>query len=71
MRVSPFFLDFSVLVDVCSVKWHIVTLQEAAEYVDHAILHERFYVTHFAGGAVLFNKDTFYSKRRCQVHLPP
>ena len=23
-------------------KWHIVTLQEASDYVDHAILHERF-----------------------------
>ena len=51
-------------------KWHLITLQEASDYVDHAILHERFHVTHFAGCAVLFNKDTFYT-RRCQVHLPP
>ena len=42
-------------------KWHLITLQEASDYVDHAILHERFYVTHFAGCAILFNKDTFYS----------
>ena len=41
-------------------KWHLITLQEASEYVDHAILHERFYVTHFAGCAVLFNHHTFY-----------
>ena len=41
-------------------KWHLVTLQEASDYVNHAILHERFYVTHFAGCAVLFNQDTFY-----------
>ena len=41
-------------------KWHLITLQEASDYVDHAILQERFYVTHFAGCAVLFNKDTFY-----------
>ena len=40
--------------------WHIVTLQEASEYVEHEILHERFHVTHFAGCAILFNKDTFY-----------
>ena len=30
-------------------KWHIVTLQEASDYVDHDILQERFHVTHFAG----------------------
>ena len=41
-------------------KWHIVFLQEASEYVEHEILHERFHVTHFAGCAVLFNKDTLY-----------
>ena len=39
-------------------KWHLITLQEASDYVDHAILHERPYVTHFAGCAVLFNNDT-------------
>ena len=41
-------------------KWHLISLQEASDYVIHAILHERFNVTHFAGRAVLFNKDTFY-----------
>ena len=41
-------------------KWHIVTLQEASDYVDHDILQERFHVTHYAGCAILFNKDTFY-----------
>ena len=41
-------------------KWHLVTQQEASDYVEHEILHERFHVTHFAGCAVLFNKDTFY-----------
>ena len=41
-------------------KWHIITLQEASEYVDHDILPGRFHVTHFAGRAVLFNKDTFF-----------
>ena len=30
------------------------------DYVEHEILHERFHVTHFAGCAVLFNKDTLY-----------
>ena len=41
-------------------KWHILTLQEASDYVDHDIPRERFHVTHFAGCAILFNKDTFY-----------
>ena len=40
-------------------KWHIVTLQEASDYVEHDILQERFHVTHFAGCAIFFNKDTF------------
>ena len=34
--------------------------KKASDYVEHGILHERFHVTHFAGCAVLFNKDTFY-----------
>ena len=38
-----------------------VTLQEASEYVDHDILTSRFHVTHYAGCAILYNKDTFYS----------
>ena len=40
--------------------WHIITLQEASEYVDHELLTNRFHVTHYAGCAVLFNKDTFH-----------
>ena len=43
-----------------AVKWHIITLQEASEYVDHDIIPGRFHVTHYAGRAVLFNKDTFF-----------
>ena len=42
------------------VKWHIITLQEASDYVERTTLQERFHVTHFAVCAVLFNKDTFY-----------
>ena len=33
---------------------------KASDHVDHDILHERFHVTHFAGCAILFNKDTIY-----------
>ena len=33
-------------------KWHIVTVQEASDYVDHDILQERFHVTHHAGCAI-------------------
>ena len=42
-------------------RWHVITLQEASEYVDHDILTGRFHVTHCAGCAILFNKDTFYT----------
>ena len=41
-------------------KWHCMTLQEVSDYVEYEIFHERFHVTHFAGCAILFNKDTFY-----------
>ena len=27
-------------------KWHLITLQEASDYVEHEILHERFHVIH-------------------------
>ena len=42
-------------------RWHVITLQEASEHVDHDILTGRFHVTHNAGRAILFNKDTFYT----------
>ena len=41
-------------------RWHVITLQEASEYVDHDILTSGFHVTHYAGCAIFFNKDTFY-----------
>ena len=41
-------------------KWHIITLQEAIEYLDHEYLTNQFYVTHYGGCAILFNKDTFH-----------
>ena len=41
-------------------KWHIITLQEAIEYVDHELITNRFHVTHYGGCAVLFNKDAFF-----------
>ena len=42
-------------------KWHIITLQEATEYLEHDFLTNRFHVTHHGGCSVLFNKDTFFS----------
>ena len=42
-------------------KWHVITPQEASEYVDHDILTSRFHVTRYGGCANLYNKDTFYS----------
>ena len=47
-----------------------VRLLVASDYVDHELLTNRFHVTHYAGCAVLFNKDTFYPNVRGQVHLP-
>ena len=41
-------------------KWHVITLQEASEYVDHDILTHRFHVTRHGGCAILFDKDTFH-----------
>ena len=41
-------------------KWHIITLLEASDYVEHDILQERLHVTHYVGYAILFNKDTIY-----------
>ena len=34
-------------------KWHIITLQEAIEYVDHELLTNRFHVTHYGGCSAL------------------
>ena len=42
-------------------RWHIITSQEASEYVDHELLTNRFHVTRYAGCAILFNTDTFYA----------
>ena len=42
-------------------KRHVITLQEAIEYVDHELLTNRLHETHYGGCAVLFNKDTFYT----------
>ena len=41
-------------------KWHVISLQEASEYVDHDILTHRFHVTPYGGCAILYNNDTFY-----------
>ena len=42
-------------------RWHVITLQEASEYVNNDTLTGRFHVTHYAGCAILFNEETFYS----------
>ena len=44
-----------------AVKWHIITLQEAIEYLDQEFLTNRFHVTQYGGCAILLNKDTFFS----------
>ena len=41
-------------------KWHIIEVQEAIEYLQHDSLTNHFHISHHAGCAVLFNKDTFY-----------
>ena len=47
--------------DTLRGKWHIITLQETIEYLEHDFLTSRFHETHYGGCAVLFNKDTFFS----------
>ena len=42
-----------------TAKWHVITLQEGSEYLQHECITCRFHVSHFAGWAILFNKDTF------------
>ena len=42
-------------------KWHIITLQEAIEYLDHEYLTNDFSVAHHGGCAIVFNMDTFLS----------
>ena len=37
-----------------------MTLHEAIEYLEHEYFTNRFYVTHYGGCAILFNKDTFH-----------
>ena len=52
-------------------KWHIITLQEATEHIDHSALMERFRICHYVGRAVFFNKDTFYSEIEANsIYLP-
>ena len=47
--------------NIFAVKWHIIALQDAIEYLEHEFLMNRFHVTHCGGCAILFNKDTFLS----------
>ena len=42
-------------------KWHIITLQQAIEYLEHDVLTNRFHVTHYGDCQVLFDQDTFVS----------
>ena len=54
-----------------AVKWHIIILQEAIEYLGHEILTNRFHVTHYGGCAILCNKDTFFSDIKVtSIYLP-
>ena len=51
-------------------KLHIITSQEAIEYLEHDFLTNRFHVTHYGGCAILFNKDTFFSDNKVSsTHL--
>ena len=45
-------------------KWHIIAPEEAVEYLQHEYLTTHFYISHFAGCGILFNKDTFHSDLR-------
>ena len=41
-------------------KWNVSALQEAIEYLQHVSLTNHFYITYYAGCAVVFDKDTFH-----------
>ena len=43
-------------------KWHVITFEEAIDYVGHDLLTIRFHVTRYSGCAILFNKDTVHTK---------
>ena len=42
-------------------RWHIITLQEAIEHLEHEFPTNRFHLTHYGGCAISFNKYTFFS----------
>ena len=46
---------------MCQETCHANALQEAIDYLQHECLTNHFYITHVAGCAVMFNKDTFQS----------
>ena len=58
-------------------KWHLITLQEASDYVEHEILHERSHVIHSCGlcGSLqtrtpstltsASNRSSFTTEKRC------
>ena len=51
-------------------KWHTIALQKAIEYLHHDSFTNSFHISHHAGCAVLFNKDTFYPDVRVSsVHI--
>ena len=60
MRLSIFNRKGAIEKHIAGI-WHIITLQEAIDDLDHEYLTIRFYVTHHGGCAVLFKKDTFQS----------
>ena len=39
-------------------RWHITTPREASEYFEHVLLTSQFHVTHYAGFAILYKKET-------------
>ena len=51
-------------------KWHIIALPEAIEYLQLDSLTNHFHISHNAGCAVLFNKDTLCPDVRvCSVYI--
>ena len=51
-------------------RWHVITLQEASEYVDHDMLPSRFQVTHCGGMRDSLQQGHLLPQYRCQIHLP-
>ena len=51
-------------------KWHIITLQEPTEYIDHRAIMKRFHVCHYGWVRSVIQQRHLLLRDRGQLHLP-